>query len=132
MIRFGNELRPQSLEAEASQIRAQTRRLLFIALVTVLRERVCNPFAGLRLPGLARGLARSRPPSGALGAAQLDSGEFEKLVNRSEAILIGELTGWVQQMSDTMQELKNRQAGTADQIDREGGRAVWASTHCVT
>ena len=53
----------------------------------------------------------------ALGPAQLDPGAFEKLVNRSEIVLTGELTGWVQQMSDTMHELKNKQASLANQIE---------------
>lgn len=57
----------------------------------------------------------------ALGTAQLDPGAFEKLMNRSETVLTGELTGWVQQMSDTMHELKNKQASMANQI--EPGRA---------
>ena len=58
----------------------------------------------------------------ALGTGQLDSGAFEKLVSRSETVLTGELTGWVQQMSDTMHELKNKQASVASQI--QPGRAA--------
>jgi SLOG in TRPM, prokaryote/SMODS and SLOG-associating 2TM effector domain 1/Protein of unknown function (DUF4231) len=53
----------------------------------------------------------------ALSASRLDSGAFEKLVSRSETVLTGELTGWVQQMSDTMNELKNKQASIASQIE---------------
>jgi SLOG in TRPM, prokaryote/SMODS and SLOG-associating 2TM effector domain 1/Protein of unknown function (DUF4231) len=53
----------------------------------------------------------------ALGTDQLAPGAFEKLVNRSESVLTGELTGWVQQMSDTMHELKNKQASMASQIE---------------
>ena len=58
----------------------------------------------------------------ALGAGQLDPGAFEKLVGRSETVLTGELTGWVQQMSDTMHELQNKQASMAGQV--EPGRAA--------
>lgn len=41
---------------------------------------------------------------------QLDPAALRDLVTRGEAILTTELAGWVQQMSDTMEELKNRQA----------------------
>ena len=42
------------------------------------------------------------------------------LVTRGETVLTSELTGWVQQMSDTMHELKNKQASMANQIEPEG------------
>jgi SLOG in TRPM, prokaryote/SMODS and SLOG-associating 2TM effector domain 1/Protein of unknown function (DUF4231) len=70
-----------------------------------------------KLAGIERGWR-------ALGTAQPDSGEFKKLVNRSETVLTSELTGWVQQMSDTMHELASRQASMADQI--EPGKAAEA------
>ena len=66
----------------------------------------------------------------ALGTAQLDPGAFEKLMSRSETVLTGELTGWVQQMSDTMHELKNKQASMANQI--EPGRASEPPEHQAT
>lgn len=50
----------------------------------------------------------------ALGAARLGHVEFEKLVNQTETVLTSELAGWVQQMSETMREIKNKHADAAE------------------
>jgi hypothetical protein len=55
----------------------------------------------------------------ALGEARLESAEFEKLVNRTETVLTSELAGWVQQMSETVEEIKKKHA--ADQADLTRG-----------
>ncbi len=76
----------------------------------------------------------SWPASNATGKGSAQpsstSGEFEKLVNRSEAVLTDELTGWVQQMRDAMQEIENKQPGVADRI--ESGMAAEPPGHPPT
>ena len=42
------------------------------------------------------------------------------LVTRGESVLTTELAGWVQQMSDTLKDLKNRQAEAADRVRPAG------------
>ena len=49
--------------------------------------------------------------------AQQNAAAFKQLVSRSEAVLTSEMTGWVQQMSDTMQDLKRKQAEAAKSIE---------------
>jgi hypothetical protein len=49
--------------------------------------------------------------------AQRTAAAFRALVARGEMVLTSELTGWVQQMSDTMQELQRKQAEAAKSIE---------------
>jgi hypothetical protein len=65
--------------------------------------------AAIQLGGLERDW-RARSP------AQRNAAASNDLVARSETILTGELTGWVQQMSDTMQELQRKQNEAAESI----------------
>jgi hypothetical protein len=53
----------------------------------------------------------------ALSPAQRNPAAFQDLVTRSETVLTGELTGWVQQMSDTMHELSRKQAEAAKSVE---------------
>jgi len=62
------------------------------------------------LAGLERDW-RARSP------AQRNAAAIKDLVARGEMVLTSELTGWVQQMSDTMQDLKHRQADAAKRIE---------------
>lgn len=48
--------------------------------------------------------------------AQRNAAALKDLVTSSEAILTTELAGWVQQMSDTLEDLKSRQAEAASRI----------------
>jgi hypothetical protein len=53
----------------------------------------------------------------ALSPAQRNAAAFKTLVTRGETVLTGELTGWVQQMSDTMHELSRKQAEAAKSVE---------------
>jgi hypothetical protein len=66
--------------------------------------------AAARLAGLERDWR-------ALSPAQRNAVAFKNLVTRGETVLTGELTGWVQQMSDTMHELSRKQAEAAKSIE---------------
>src|SRR5262249_55016432 len=55
----------------------------------------------------------------ARSSAQRNAATLKDLVTSSEAILTTELAGWVQQMSDTLEDLKNRQAEAANRIQPE-------------
>lgn len=65
--------------------------------------------AAAKLTGLEREW-RARSPT------QQNFATLKDLVTRSEAALTTELAGWVQQMSDTVEDLKNRQADAANRI----------------
>jgi len=66
--------------------------------------------AATKLAGIERDwLARS--PSDRNAAA------FKDLVSRGELVLTSELTGWVQQMGDTMQDLQRKQAEAAGNVE---------------
>jgi TRPM family ion channel/conflict system pore-forming effector with SLATT domain/uncharacterized protein DUF4231 len=66
--------------------------------------------AAARLAGLERDWR-------ALSPAQRTATAFKALVARGETVLTGELTGWVQQMSDTMNELSHKQAEAAKSVE---------------
>ncbi len=66
--------------------------------------------AATKLAGLARGWHARSP-------AQRNAAAFQDLVTRGEMVLTSELTGWVQQMSDTMQELQRKEAEAAKSIE---------------
>lgn len=66
--------------------------------------------AAAKLAGLERGWRALSPDQ------QHDAAALADLVTRGETALTSELAGWVQQMSDTLQGLKDSQAEAASQI----------------
>jgi hypothetical protein len=69
--------------------------------------------AATKLAGLDRDWHARAP-------AQRTAAAFKDLVASGETALAGELTGWVQQMSDTMQELQRKQAEAAKTAEPAG------------
>lgn len=63
-----------------------------------------------KLTGLERDW-RARSP------ARRNAAAFKDLVTRGELVLTGEMTGWVQQMGDTVQDLQRKQAEAARNIE---------------
>jgi hypothetical protein len=63
-----------------------------------------------KLAGMERDW-RARSP------ARRNAAAFKDLVTRGELVLTSELTGWVQQMGDTMQDLQHKQAEAARNIE---------------
>jgi hypothetical protein len=66
-----------------------------------------------RITGLERGWR-------ALSPAQQNDAAFKRLVADCESALSTELSGWVQQMNDTSQDLRHDQASEASRLERPG------------
>lgn len=56
----------------------------------------------------------------ALSPAQQDEAAFRHLVTSCEAALAREQSGWVQQMNDTLEDLRRNQADEADRVEHPG------------
>jgi len=88
---------------------ASAALLAYLGYLQVDNTIVTYNQAAANLAGLERGW-RALPPT-------KDPAAFEDLVKRSEVVLTAEFSGWVQQMSDTMQALKLKQADTASRVE---------------
>jgi len=90
---------------------ASAAALAYLGYLQIDNTIVTYNQASARLAGLEREW-RARDPEQQSTAALTD------LVSNGETVLTSELAGWVQQMSDTLQDLKNRQAHAADRTLR--------------
>jgi hypothetical protein len=100
---------------------ASAAALAFLGYLQVDNTVVTYNQAAAKLAGLEREW-RTRSP------AQRTSAALRDLVTRGEAVLTTELAGWVQQMSDTLDDLKNRQADAADRIQPAGAAGTVQAT----
>jgi hypothetical protein len=92
---------------------ASAAALAYLGYLQIDNTVVTYNQAAAKLAGLEREW-RARSP------AQRNSAALRDLVTRGEAALTTELAGWVQQMSDTLEDLKNRQAEAADRVQPAG------------
>ncbi len=92
---------------------ASAAALAYLGYLQIDNTVVTYNQAAAKLAGLEREW-RTRSP------AQRNSAALRDLVTRGEAVLTTELAGWVQQMSDTLEDLKNRQAEAADRVQPAG------------
>jgi hypothetical protein len=89
-----------------------TAALSYLAYLQVENTIVAYNQSAAKLASLQRGWSAD-------GSERLDPGALDRLVTRSEAVLATELGGWVQQMSDALEELQAQQAEASRQVQVE-------------
>lgn len=92
---------------------ASAAALAYLGYLQIDNTVVTYNQAAAKLAGLEREW-RTRSP------AQRNSAALRDLVTRGEAVLTTEMVGWVQQMSDTLEDLKSRQAEAANRVQSVG------------
>jgi hypothetical protein len=89
-----------------------TAALTYLAYLQVENTIVAYNQSATKLASLQRGWSAN-------GKGSLDPVAVDLLVTRSEAVLATELGGWVQQMSDALEELQAQQEAASRQVQGE-------------
>jgi SLOG in TRPM, prokaryote/SMODS and SLOG-associating 2TM effector domain 1/Protein of unknown function (DUF4231) len=101
---------------------------IWIALTTAISAAALSYLAALQVENTivaynqsAGRLASLERQWTARGGAALEPAVFDRLVDQSEAVLATELGGWVQQMTEALEQLQAQQAEAARQVQRDAG-----------
>ena len=102
---------------------------IWIALTTAISAAALSYLAVLQVDNTIVAYNRGRGDSPAWSASGLRAERadseptvFDRLVDRSEAVLATELGGWVQQMHEALEQLQTQQAEAARQVQGDAGR----------